>query len=89
MDRISSHRISGVNRIHFGGLRIGSLLFVDDSVLLCSSDHDLQLLTGNFAIENEVTKMRISASETRDDGLELDESRMPYCVLETLIQTSS
>ena len=42
MDRIS-RRSQGVEGVRFGDLRIGSLLFADDVVLLASSDRDLQL----------------------------------------------
>ena len=42
MDRVS--RCSqGVEGVRFGDLRIGSLLFADDVVLLASSGRDLQL----------------------------------------------
>ena len=45
MDRIS-RRSQGVEGVRFGDLRIGSLLFADDVVLLASSDRDLQILAG-------------------------------------------
>ena len=41
MDRIS-RRSQGVEGVRFGDLRIGSLLFADDVVLLASSSCDLQ-----------------------------------------------
>uniref|UniRef100_A0A8C6NQZ4 Reverse transcriptase domain-containing protein n=1 Tax=Nothobranchius furzeri TaxID=105023 RepID=A0A8C6NQZ4_NOTFU len=63
MDRIS--RCSqGVEDIHFGGLRIRSLLFVDDVVLLASSERDLQLSLERFAAECEAAGMRISSSKS-------------------------
>ena len=63
MDRIS--RCSrGVEGIRFGGLRIGSLLFADDVVLLASSSHDLQLSLERFAAGCEAAGMRISASKS-------------------------
>ncbi len=53
MDRIS--RCSRVVKdVRFGGLRIPSLLFVDDVVLLASSNNDLQLSLGQFAVKCEV-----------------------------------
>lgn len=45
--------------VHFGGLRIWSLVFAGDAVLLASWDHDLQL-----ALELSVEK-RISASMSK------------------------
>ncbi|KAK0154090.1 LINE-1 retrotransposable element ORF2 protein [Merluccius polli] len=50
MDRIS--RCSqGVEGVRFGDIRIGSLLFADDVVLLASSDRELQLSLDRFAAE--------------------------------------
>ena len=46
--------------VKVGGLQIPSLLFTDDMVLLASSNRDLQLTLGQFAVECEVAKMRIS-----------------------------
>uniref|UniRef100_A0A8C6NIQ5 Reverse transcriptase domain-containing protein n=1 Tax=Nothobranchius furzeri TaxID=105023 RepID=A0A8C6NIQ5_NOTFU len=63
MDRIS--RCSqGVEGIRFGGLRIRSLLFADDVVLLASSERDLQLSLERFAAECEAAGMRISSSKS-------------------------
>ena len=63
MDRIS--RCSqGVEGVRFGDLRIGSLLFADDVVLLASSGHDLQLLLDWFAAEWEAAGMKISTSKS-------------------------
>lgn len=42
MDRIS-WRSHGVEGAYFSDLRLRSLFFADDVVLLASSDHDLQL----------------------------------------------
>ena len=61
MDRIS-RRSQGVEGVQFGDLRIGSLLFADDVVLLASSGRDLQLSLERFAAECEATGMRISTS---------------------------
>uniref|UniRef100_A0A8C6MJS2 Reverse transcriptase domain-containing protein n=1 Tax=Nothobranchius furzeri TaxID=105023 RepID=A0A8C6MJS2_NOTFU len=63
MDRISrcSQDVEG---IHFGGLRIRSLLFADDLVLLASSECDLQLSLERFAAECETAGMRISSSKS-------------------------
>ena len=61
MDRIS-RRSQGVEGVRFGDLRIGSLLFADDVVLLASSGRDLQLSLERFAAECEAAGMRISTS---------------------------
>ncbi|KAK0153318.1 putative RNA-directed DNA polymerase from transposon X-element [Merluccius polli] len=50
--------------VRFGDLRIGSLLFADDVVLLASSDRDLQLSLDRFAAECEAAGMRISTSKS-------------------------
>jgi exonuclease III len=63
MDRIS-RRSQGVEGIRFGGLRIASLLFADDVVLLASSGRDLQLSLERFAAECEAAGMKISASKS-------------------------
>ena len=63
MDRIS-RRSQGVEGIRFGGLRIASLLFADDVVLLASSGRDLQLSLDRFAAECEAAGMGISASKS-------------------------
>ena len=62
-DRISmlSPNLEGV---HFGDLRIGSLLFADDVVLLASSARDLQMSLDWFTAECEVGGMRISTSKS-------------------------
>ncbi|KAK0155407.1 LINE-1 retrotransposable element ORF2 protein [Merluccius polli] len=60
MDRISRH----VEGVRFGDLRIGSLLFADDVVLMASSDRDLQLSLDRFAAECEAVGMRISTSKS-------------------------
>ncbi|KAM4590384.1 uncharacterized protein V3H82_004354 [Fundulus diaphanus] len=54
----------GVEGIRFGGLRIASLLFADDVVLLASSGRDLQLSLERFAAECEAAGMKISASKS-------------------------
>uniref|UniRef100_A0A8C6MCM8 Reverse transcriptase domain-containing protein n=1 Tax=Nothobranchius furzeri TaxID=105023 RepID=A0A8C6MCM8_NOTFU len=63
MDRISrcSQCVGG---ICFGGLRIRSLLFADDVVLLTSSERDLQLSLERFTAECEAAVMRISSSKS-------------------------
>ncbi|KAK0142360.1 hypothetical protein N1851_019881 [Merluccius polli] len=63
MDRIS-RRSQGVEGVRFGDLRIGSLLFADDVVLLASSDRDLQLSLDRFAAECKAAGMRISTSKS-------------------------
>ncbi|XP_048880792.1 uncharacterized protein LOC125748552 [Brienomyrus brachyistius] len=63
MDRIS-RRSQGVEGVRFGDLRIRSLLFADDVVLLASSSRDLQLSLEQFAAECEAAGMRISTSKS-------------------------
>lgn len=46
--------------LNFGGLRISSLLFLDDSVLLASLGRGLQLAPGWFASKCEVAGMKMS-----------------------------
>ena len=47
----------------FGDLRIGSLLFADDAVLLASSVRDLQFSLHQFVAET--ARMRINTSESQ------------------------
>ncbi|KAF7658853.1 hypothetical protein LDENG_00007090, partial [Lucifuga dentata] len=54
MDRIS-RRSQGSEGVQFGDLRIASLLFADDVVLLASSDSDLQCALSRFEAECEAT----------------------------------
>ncbi|TWW66862.1 R2 Retrovirus-related Pol polyprotein from type I retrotransposable element [Takifugu flavidus] len=63
MDRISrcSHGVEGVR---FGDLRIGSLLFADDVVLLASLARDRQLSLDRFAAACEAAGMKISTSKS-------------------------
>lgn len=49
----------------FGGLKISSLVFADDVVLLPSSGGDLQLALGQFAAECEASRKRISTSKSK------------------------
>jgi len=51
-------------RVQFGDLRIASLLFADDVVLLASSDHDQHAL-GRFSAECEAACMRVSTSKSQ------------------------
>ena len=64
MDRISRRSQAGVTGLQYGGLRIPSLLFADDVVLMASSACDLQLSLGRFAAECEAAGMRISTSKS-------------------------
>ncbi|TWW59276.1 R2DM Retrovirus-related Pol polyprotein from type II retrotransposable element [Takifugu flavidus] len=77
MDRISrcSH---GVEGIRFGDLRIASLLFADDVVLLASSACDLQLSLDRFAAACEAAGMRISTSKS--EAMVLDRKKVE-CLL--------
>uniref|UniRef100_A0A3P8RJK0 Reverse transcriptase domain-containing protein n=1 Tax=Astatotilapia calliptera TaxID=8154 RepID=A0A3P8RJK0_ASTCA len=62
MDRIS--RCSQVAEgFHFVGLRISSLLFADDVVLLASLSEGLQLALEQFTAQCEAAGMRISTSQ--------------------------
>ena len=63
MDRIS-RRSQGVEGVRLGDLRIGSLLFADDVVLLASSGRDLQLSLERFAAECQAAEMRIRTSKS-------------------------
>ncbi|XP_060781820.1 MAP/microtubule affinity-regulating kinase 3a isoform X3 [Neoarius graeffei] len=54
----------GAEGVWFGGIRIMSLLFADDVVLLASSICDLQHAVGRFAAECEAAGMRISTSKS-------------------------
>ena len=63
MDRIS-RRSRGEEGLQFGVLRISSLLFADDVVLLASSVCDLQHSLDRFAAECEAAGMKISTSKS-------------------------
>uniref|UniRef100_A0A3B3QGI4 Reverse transcriptase domain-containing protein n=1 Tax=Paramormyrops kingsleyae TaxID=1676925 RepID=A0A3B3QGI4_9TELE len=63
MDRIY-RRSQGVEGVQFGDLRIRSLIFADDVVLLASSDRDLRLSLEQFAVECEAAEMKISTSKS-------------------------
>ncbi|TWW64119.1 R2DM Retrovirus-related Pol polyprotein from type II retrotransposable element [Takifugu flavidus] len=78
MDRISrcSH---GVEGIRFGDLRIASLLFADDVVLLASSARDLQLSLDRFAAACEAAVMRISTSKS--EAMVLDRKKVECLLL--------
>jgi len=63
MDRMS--RCSrGEESVRFGDLRIASLLFADDVVLLATSDSGLQHALGRFAAECEAVGIRVSTSKS-------------------------
>uniref|UniRef100_A0A8P4KHH4 Reverse transcriptase domain-containing protein n=1 Tax=Dicentrarchus labrax TaxID=13489 RepID=A0A8P4KHH4_DICLA len=63
IDRIS-RRSHGGEGLQFGGLRIASLLFVDDVVLMASSACDLQHSLDRFTAECQAAGMRISTSKS-------------------------
>ncbi|KAK0147743.1 hypothetical protein N1851_012563 [Merluccius polli] len=65
---------TGVEGVRFGDLRIGSLLFADDVVLLAPSDRDLQLSLDRFAAECKAAGMRISTSKS--ESMVLNWTRM-------------
>jgi len=50
--------------VRFGDLRIASLLFADNVVLLASLGRDLQHALGRFAAESEAVGMRVSTSKS-------------------------
>jgi len=54
----------GEASVRFGDLRIASLLFADNVVLLAISGHDLQHTLGRFAPECEAVAMRFSPSNS-------------------------
>ena len=63
MDRIS-RRSRGGEGIRLGELRVSSLLFADDVVLMAPSVQDLQLSLDRFAAECTAAGMRISVSKS-------------------------
>ena len=63
MDRIS-RRSRGGKGLQFGGLRIASLLFADDVVLMAPLACDLQHSLDHLAAECEAAGMRISTSKS-------------------------
>jgi hypothetical protein len=63
MDRIA-RRSQGEECVMIGDVRVKSLLFADDLVLLASSESDLQRALERFAAECVVAGMRISTSKT-------------------------
>ena len=63
MDRIS-RRSRGVEGLQVGDLKIASLLFADDVVLMASSAVDLQHSLDQFVAECEAAGMRISTSKS-------------------------
>ena len=63
MDRIL-RRSRGVEGLQVGDLKIASLLFADDVVLMASSAVDLQRSLDQFAAECEAAGMRISTSKS-------------------------
>ncbi|KAK0146713.1 Retrovirus-related Pol polyprotein from type-1 retrotransposable element R2 [Merluccius polli] len=58
--------------VRFGDLRIGSLLFADDVVLLASSDRDLQLSLDRFAAECKAAGMRITTSKSESNRIRVE-----------------
>ena len=75
LDRIS-RRSQSIEGVWFGDLRIGSLLFADDVVLLASSDRDLQLSLNQFAAECDSAGMRISTSKS--ESMVLSQKRVMH-----------
>ena len=73
MDRIS-RRSQVVEGFRFGDLRIKSLLFADDVVLLAPSSQELQLSLEQFAAGCEAAGMTISTSKS--EAMVLDRKRV-------------
>lgn len=59
------------------GLKVVSLLFADDVVLLVSSHCDLQHLLGQFVVECEAVRMRVGTSQSESTVLWLGASCCP------------
>ncbi|TWW81798.1 hypothetical protein D4764_01G0016130 [Takifugu flavidus] len=78
LEAASVRACHGVEGIRFGDLRIGSLLFADDVVLLASSARDLQLSLDRFAAACEAAGMRISTSKS--EAMVLDRKKVE-CLL--------
>jgi len=86
MDRISrlSHREEGV---WFGNLRVASLFFADDVVLLASSSQYLQHALEGFTAQCEAAGMKVSSSkskETWNHSLHAGSSHITLCHHEDL-----
>ena len=60
-----SRRSRGVEGLQVGDMKIASLLFADNVVLMASSAVDLQCSLGQFAVECEAAGMRISTSKSQ------------------------
>ena len=67
MDRIS-RRSRGMEGLQVGDLKIASLLFADDVVLMASLAVDLQHSLDQFAAQCEAAEMRISTSKSEASG---------------------
>ncbi len=63
MDRTSRHNPDSEN-IWYGGLRIVSLLFADDVVLLALSDPDFHCTLGWFVARSKAAGTRVSSSRS-------------------------
>ena len=63
MNKIS-RRSRGEEGVWFGNLRIASLLFAGDVVLLASSSQDLQHPLDRFIAECEAARMKVSSSKS-------------------------
>lgn len=51
-------------KVQLGGLRVPSVLFADDVVVLARSDHDLLHALAWFAVKCNVAGMRVSTSKS-------------------------
>ena len=82
MDKISKCS-RGAQRFWFGDLRIASLLFADDMVLLVShldvncSSGDIQLSLEQFASKCEAMGMRVNASKSETIVFKSEKGRIP------------
>ena len=66
MDRNSGVQIQGAEGVKFSGLRIPSLLFADDMVLLASSNSVLQLILGSESLNMAISSISGSGSPVRE-----------------------
>ncbi|KAL7836057.1 hypothetical protein SRHO_G00284040 [Serrasalmus rhombeus] len=84
MDRIS-RRSQGMEGVRFGDLRVTSLLFAEDVVLLGTSGRELQLSLDRFAAECDAAGMRISTSKSEAMVLTRERVESPLWVGDELL----
>ncbi|KAL7832830.1 hypothetical protein SRHO_G00298480 [Serrasalmus rhombeus] len=84
MDRIY-RRSQGMEGVRYGDLRVTSLLFADDVVLLGTSGRELQLSLDRFATDCEAAGMRISTSKSETMVLRRKRVESPLWVGDRLL----